>query len=78
MNRLQTSYGFCSVKLNAWFPVLLRIVIFGDSYHSPTSGILKTSANIASQTFQIADDHDMMVRIGIISVLKVVDGRPFI
>ena len=44
----------------------------GDFYDIPTSGILTTSGNIASQTSQtVGDFYDVIGRIGSISTLKI-------
>ena len=61
-----------SSRGKAWFPLVLRIATIGDSYDFPTSGILMTSRNTASQTSQtVGDFYDVIGRIGSISTLKV-------
>ena len=60
-----------TIAIKAWFPLVLRIVRNGDFYILPTSGILTTSVNTPSLTFQtVGDFYDVIGRIGSISTLK--------
>ena len=60
------------MRPKAWFPLVLRILRLRDFYDFPTSGILTTSVNTASQATQtVSDFYDVIGRIGKISTLKV-------